>query len=619
MPLQEIHLHPRGAKCLETQVLRTKEKIPDDDCGVVAVFSRRGNAAELTREFLYDLDNRGRSSAGIVWQENPSLHPDIKKDLGAPKQVFQEGEFDDISALVAIGHDRYTTNASTKKENAQPFLLKGENGTFLALAHNGNINNTDELKGNLKGTYEGDSDSALFAQTVFEAKGKDWMEKLKNTLPMLNGSASFTAMTDKGIYVGNHYRDNRPLWIGKDEQGEVIAVTSESYPLERKGMMLRPVFPGEIIHINHDGEIKVERYIQKEDQLLERLKRFASCSIEYIYLQKEESRANWEPYEQMSSIRQRLGKLLAQSDPQFKNGVEAFLQEYHIKREDLLVVGVPNGGLNFARGYAEQLGVQFGMNGEDIFEPPQKSTKGYDRSYMEADHTVTIPQMGENGNAQGHLAFKINDKSYEYTIDPEIIASLAGQEVSTRLLVALQKFKVKEQFQDKLKNKTVMLLDDSMIRGTVMQAVIMVLKKHGVHVVHARSGCPIVKDGCKLGIVMEPSKLLYWKNQGNLHRMAQDIGAASVHYQDQEDLAKGMYGEETYKEYTRYIQQLGLSAQAYRKLGLCVACMQTPQDDGQNDPENWWLEDINNLLSQNEAGRLLSDEQFFYPASIPTP
>ncbi len=142
---------------------------PDDDspkeaCGVFGVYAPGQPVAHLTYLGLYALQHRGQESAGMAVSDGTDLT--VVKDMGLVSHVFDERTLAPLTGFLAIGHTRYSTTGSSTWRNAQP-VYRGVGETQFALGHNGNLVNTAELAeeaGMLPGTVASDSD--LVAELV---------------------------------------------------------------------------------------------------------------------------------------------------------------------------------------------------------------------------------------------------------------------------------------------------------------------------------------------------------------------------------------------------------------------------------------------------------------------
>ena len=116
---------------------------PNEECGIFGVFAPGEDVARLTFFGLFALQHRGQESAGIAVSDGH--HIGMHKGMGLVTQVFKEETLSDLKGHVAIGHTRYSTTGSSVLRNAQPLQCCLHTGT-VAVAHNGNLINTGELR-----------------------------------------------------------------------------------------------------------------------------------------------------------------------------------------------------------------------------------------------------------------------------------------------------------------------------------------------------------------------------------------------------------------------------------------------------------------------------------------
>jgi amidophosphoribosyltransferase len=110
-------------------------------CGIAAIVSH-----QTVNQDLYDaltvLQHRGQDAAGIVTCEGGRLH--LRKENGLTRDVFTNAQMLKLKGNMGIAHVRYPTAGCTSSAEAQPFYVNSPFG--LTLAHNGNLTNTEELK-----------------------------------------------------------------------------------------------------------------------------------------------------------------------------------------------------------------------------------------------------------------------------------------------------------------------------------------------------------------------------------------------------------------------------------------------------------------------------------------
>src|SRR5215475_7647656 len=132
-------------------------------CGVFGVRAPARDVARLSYFGLYALQHRGQESAGIAVSEDGRRT--VLRDLGLVPQVFDERSLHGLEGELAIGHTRYSTTGGNAWANSQPLLHHGRART-VALGHNGNLVNADELRASIGKPLASTSDSEVIAALV---------------------------------------------------------------------------------------------------------------------------------------------------------------------------------------------------------------------------------------------------------------------------------------------------------------------------------------------------------------------------------------------------------------------------------------------------------------------
>ena len=311
------------------------EDRPEEACGVFATYAPGEEVGRMTYFGLQALQHRGQESAGIAVADGHTLT--VKKDLGLVPQVFSESDLATLDGFLAIGHTRYsTTGSSTSYENAQP-MLSVIGIQDIALAHNGNLVNTIELRDGLHDQgvrFRSTTDSEVLTSLIahFTQRHNSIRGGIRDTMELIRGAYSVVLMTEEAIYAFRDPYGVRPLVLGKlDSRGWVVA--SETCALDLVGATFeREIGAGEILKIDAEGPHVQQGVPAKKPSL---------CMFEFIYFARPDS----EMYDcSLYEARQRMGAALALSAP-----VEADL-----------VIGVPDTGIPGAVGYAAASGITFG-------------------------------------------------------------------------------------------------------------------------------------------------------------------------------------------------------------------------------------------------------------------
>jgi amidophosphoribosyltransferase len=277
---------------------------PREACGVVAVSSARSEPARLAFFALYALQHRGQESAGICTADGQTLRN--LTGMGLVSQVFHERDLAKLGGHLSIGHTRYSTTGSSRAENAQPFVVTSDLGS-LALAHNGNLVNADELRDEvlrLGARPRTSTDSELVAHLIARSPGDDWLSRMRRVLDTLSGAFCLVMLTREHVYAARDPWGIRPLVLGRLADG--WAVASESCALDTIGaQLIREVAPGELLAIGPDG-VRSEQFSAAPAPAR------AGCSFEYIYFARPDSLIDGQL---VYATRERMGEELAREHP----------------------------------------------------------------------------------------------------------------------------------------------------------------------------------------------------------------------------------------------------------------------------------------------------------------
>ena len=312
---------------------------PRDACGVFGVWAPGEDVAKLTYFGLYALQHRGQESAGIAVSNGERIV--VFKDMGLVSQVFDEPTLNSLTGFMAIGHCRYSTTGASTWSNAQP-TFRGTPDYGIALAHNGNLTNTDELEAWLetsveaaevprKNQMDSTSDTALVT-ALLTAHGADGLTTAAlEVLPRLQGAFCLVFGDEKTLFAARDPQGIHPLVLGRLANGWVVA--SETAALDIVGAsMIREVEPGEMVWVDASG-LNSARFAAAEPK---------GCLFEYVYLARPDTVIAGR---RVHAARVEIGRTLALESP-----VDADL-----------VIPTPESGTPSAIGYAEASGIPYGI------------------------------------------------------------------------------------------------------------------------------------------------------------------------------------------------------------------------------------------------------------------
>lgn len=414
-------------------------------CGVVGIYGHK-NAAQLAYLALYALQHRGEESCGIVSFDKNKVYQ--HKGMGLVGNVFKEENLKKLKGSTAIGHVRYSTTGSSTVKNVQPLLVNHKRG-YIAVAHNGNLTNSVELRNELEDSgsiLQTTMDSELILHFLVRDKQNNYREKMVSSIEKLEGAYSFVFMINDSIYAMRDPHGFRPLCIGK--AGNAYVVASETCALDMiQASYLRDVEPGEVIIIDKNGLTSLKS---------PNVKKHAFCIFENIYFSRPDSNVFTKS---VYLTRKNLGKMLAKEHP-----VEADI-----------VMPIPDSGTYAALGYAEESKIPIEM------------------------------------------AFVRNHYIGRTFIQPSQL---------------IRDFKVKiklNPIRDLLHGKRIIIVEDSIVRGTTSKGRVRALREAGAKEIHMRVSCPPLISPCFYGIDFPTKKELIASNH-SLEEIRDFIGVDSLRY-----------------------------------------------------------------------------------------
>ena len=423
-----------------------------EECGVFGIYSpEKKDVADIVYYGLYALQHRGQESAGIVVNDQGIFS--VAKGAGLVGDSFSEKDLKSLGkGNIAVGHVRYATTGSDSTQNIQPIVVNHHKGR-MALAHNGNLTNSFELREALeeKGAlFHTTTDSEVISYIIVQERlTHDSIESaVSSAMDIIEGAYSLVISSPAKLIAARDPHGFRPLCYGKTQDGSFV-FASESCALDATGAkFVRDILPGEIA-IVENGEIHFDKSHCGKVQ-----KHF--CVFEYIYFARPDSVIDGES---VSLARQKAGAFLAQEHP-----VDADL-----------VIGVPDSGLEAALGYADYSGIPYGIG--------FTKNKYIARTFIAPDQSMR--QTGVN--------IKLNP------------------------------------IKEVVNGKRIVLIDDSIVRGTTCRRIIDQLREAGAKEIHMRVSAPPFVAECYYGTDIDDADSLI-ANKHSVDEIAKIIGVDSLGY-----------------------------------------------------------------------------------------
>jgi amidophosphoribosyltransferase len=439
----------------------TNADSPKDDglghyCGIAGVWSPEPmDLPDRLFYMLFSLQHRGQEGAGICFENAQTGQLELHKDSGMVSAVLGRFLGGGNMARLGIGHTRYSTAGGSGALNAQPLLVSCSKGT-IALAHNGNISNSEALKRELTAQgaiFQSTSDTELILHLMSHSKKSDPQEIILEAFGRLEGAFSIVMLWNGRLYALRDPDGFRPLYLSSSESS--VLVGSETCAVQMAGSgPCRQIEPGEVYSVGPEGA--------RSFRLAARKPAKSHCVFELIYFARPDSGVFGRS---VHDFRKRLGAALADIDP---------------VRGDV-VIPVPDSGNVAALGYAARSGLPFDF-----------------------------------GLCRNHYS----GRSF-------IMPTPQRRELAVRMKL--------HPVRDVVEGKRIIMIDDSLVRGTTSKIIVRLLKEAGAAEVHLRLSSPEIHWPCYYGIDIPTRKELI-SNRMDPEGIAREIGADSVIFLPEEKL-----------------------------------------------------------------------------------
>jgi len=439
-------------------------------CGIAGVVAN-DNVNQRLYDALTILQHRGQDAAGITTLDGRRMRS--ARGIGLVRDVFHTRHMARLKGNLGIGHVRYPTAGSSSEAESQPFYVNSPYG--IALAHNGNLTNSDQLKQELFSTdlrhINTSSDSEVLLNVFAHELGKQGLhleaEDIFDSVRRVHrrcqgGYAAVAIINGFGMVAFRDPFGIRPVVFGTrevDGQQEVM-IASESVALEGGGFeLVRDLSPGEAIFVDMKGNIHTQ--VCADRPILR------SCIFEHVYLARPDSLLDGA---YVYGTRMQMGRKLG----------DRILSEWPDHDIDV-VIPIPDTSRTSALEMAQHLGVT------------------YREGFMKNRYIGRTFIMPGQTQRKKSVRQKLN------AIDVEF------------------------------KDKNVLLVDDSIVRGTTCKQIIQMARDAGARNVYFASAAPPVRYPNVYGIDMPAASELIAHGRSE-EEVGELIGADRMFYQNLEDL-----------------------------------------------------------------------------------
>ena len=446
-------------------------------CGVFGIIGH-SEAARLAYLGLYALQHRGQESSGIATANLGAMF--VERGMGEVAEVFDSERLDRLPGRAAIGHVRYSTAGASNLANSQPVRIESPCGS-IALGHNGNLVNADQIRTHLEqegSIFTSSSDTEVLLHLFARSKCDTILDALTEALGQAEGAFTMTVLAND-LLIG--VRDSlgfRPLSIGHVDGAFVLA--SETCAFDLIGAQyIRDVQPGEMIQI---GEEAVGSKVALEAAIAGPCAEAPGFRSIQPWSRQPERRCIFEHvyFARPDSILFGAGVMDAR-----KRMGNILAQEAPADAD--LIVPVPDGGTFAALGYSSESGLPF--------EPALIRNHYVGRTFIEPRQSIR------------HFGVKVKLNPVESVTN----------------------------------GKRIVLIDDSIVRGTTSAKIVEMMRTAGAREVHVRVSSPPYISPCYYGIDTPNREDLVAANH-SVEEIREQIGADSLAYLSHAGLQRSLPG-----------------------------------------------------------------------------
>lgn len=447
-------------------------------CGIVGIYSHDPVVGELYDSLIH-LQHRGQDAAGILTCDE-RFYP--RHGQGLVREIFSPADLLPLKGNMGIAHSRYPTAGGYSAADSQPLWIGSPRG--IALAHNGNLVNYEELANEIRyqqhchlnstldsevlllmlaeklasGSYADNDEDRFFAQLC---------DAVNYIYDRVEGSYSVVSLIiGKGLVAFRDPHGIRPLVWGERKRNDGrtdYIFASETTPFYALGFEPKgDLQPGEIAYVNKSGTMVRKVLASRE---------FKPCAFEYVYFARPDSTMDGVS---VYRSRLRMGQNLAR---QWK-------ERYPDKIPDV-VIPAPFTANTAALSFAHEIGVRYS---EGLYKNPF------------IGRTFIMPNQ------------QARSRGVRYKLTPQ---------------------------RTEIENKKVLIVDDSIVRGTTSREIVKMVREFGATEIYFASTCPMIKHPCFYGIDIPSRKELIAAVHTN-EEIRQFLGVDCLLYQTQDDLVEAI-------------------------------------------------------------------------------
>lgn len=447
-------------------------------CGIVGIYSHQPVSAELYDSLIH-LQHRGQDAAGILTC-NERFY--LKNGLGYVREIFSPDDIAHLKGNIGIAHTRYPTAGGYDIADVQPLWMGSPRG--IALAHNGNLTNYQELAEEITQKQHRHLNSSIDSEALLFLLA-DGLDGKNNTQD--EEEEFFTKACDAVNTIFKRVKGSYSV---------VSTIIGKGLLAFRDPHGIRPLVMGE--RINDDGS---KDYI------------FASETTMFYAL-------GFEPAGDV-----------APGEVVFVNRSGELFRKVLTKEQftpcifEYVYFARPDSTLNSVSVYRSRL--RMGQN----------LAKRWQETYPDIMPDVVIPAPFTSNTAAlsfaHELGVRYSEGLYKNPFIGRTFIMPDGQQRSRNV-----RYKLTPQ-KTEIKDKRVLILDDSIVRGTTSREIVKMVREFGAKEIYFVSACPPIKHPCFYGIDI-PSRDELIAAKDSLEQIRDYLGVDKLLYQQLDDLVEAV-------------------------------------------------------------------------------
>ncbi|MBI4679595.1 MAG: amidophosphoribosyltransferase [Elusimicrobia bacterium] len=436
-------------------------------CGIFGI-ADHPEAADLAYLGLFALQHRGQESAGIVTAHQGQLF--AQTGMGLVSEVFNRPALACLPGRSAVGHVRYSTTGASHLKNAQPLVFNCNHGT-VAIAHNGNLTNARETRERLerKGAiFQSSTDSEVIVHLLARRLGA-----------VEAGGRASRPPSARALAAGGAVEGALMESLGRlDGSYCLLVLTPEKLIAARDPQGFRPLVLGKL-----DGAFVV------------------ASETTALNLVKAKTVREIEPGEVVVIEAGNLRSFKASKKP--AESARCVFEHVYFARPDSMV---------------------FGRNVQSVRRELGRAL-AREMARVKADMVVPVPDSGLPAalgfSDESGIPFEMALVRSHYVSRTFIRPTQELREVAAHLKLA--------PVPEILKGRRIVLIDDSIVRGTTSRKITRSLREAGAKEIHMAISSPPIVSPCYYGIDTPRSGELI-ANRHSLAEIKNFLEVDSLHY-----------------------------------------------------------------------------------------